>query len=250
MSGLLGVGGGTLIVPSLAYLFEWQQFPQENIMHLAIGTSLAVIFISTLRALYAHRRYLADFWSIYRHLLLPVIIGTVIGAIAAHFLHSNVLSLIFGSFVFLVSIKMFLGKALGHRLTLPGQFGMWTIGLAIGGKSGLLGVGGGALAIPFLTHCNVSIRTAVAVSIGIGITVSLVGSLTVSMVSFHVSGLPPWSTGYIYWPAWAGVSLGSLLMVPVGAALSHRLPVAILRRIFAFFLLIISVHMIASVVLY
>ena len=46
-------------------------------------------------------------------------------------------------------------------------------------------------------------------------------------------GLPAGTVGFVLLPALVPVVLASMVMAPLGARLSHRLPVATLRRIFA-----------------
>lgn len=46
------------------------------------------------------------------------------------------------------------------------------------------------------------------------------------------SGLPPLTAGYVHLPALGGVVLASVIAAPAGAATSHRLPVAVLRKLF------------------
>lgn len=243
MSGLLGIGGGVVVVPGLALLFRLQHFPADLIMHLAAGTSLAVMIGTTLRALYAHRRNKTKFWYIYRRILPAIVIGVVVGAIVAHYLNSRVIAIIFGVFIFMIGIHLLLGKKVNPHRNLPGPLGMWGAGLLIGGKSGLLGVGGGSVMVPFLLYCNVELRTAMVVSIATSLTVSIVGTIAVGITGMHASGLPPFTTGYIYWPAWIAVVLGSILFAPLGAALSYRISVNWLRRLFAVFLLLVGLHL-------
>jgi len=243
MSGLLGIGGGVVVVPGLAFLFRLQHFPTQLIMHLAAGTSLAVMIGTTLRALYAHRRHKTKFWYIYRRLMPAIVIGVIFGAILAHYLNSRVIAIIFAFFILIIGIHLLFGKKVSPHRNLPGPLGMWGAGLVIGGKSGLLGVGGGSVMVPFLLYCNVELRTAMVVSIATSLTVSIVGTIAVGMTGMHATGLPPFSTGYIYWPAWIAVVLGSILFAPLGAALSYRIPVLMLRRIFAVFLLLVSLHL-------
>lgn len=56
ISGLLGIGGGTVIVPVLYQLFVAIGVPEEIRMHLCIGTSLAIIIPTSIRAFQHHRR--------------------------------------------------------------------------------------------------------------------------------------------------------------------------------------------------
>ena|SRR3990167_3616480 len=246
MSGLLGVGGGVIIVPGLAFIFRLQQLPSEFIMHLAAGTSLATIIVSTLRALYAHRRYQAKFWYIYRKLLPGVVVGVVIGACIAHYIQARSLAILFGVFLLLVAFYILLGSRINLRSHLPGPLGMWAAGLVVGGKSGLLGIGAGSVTIPFLLYCDVPMRNAMVVSMAASLTVSILGAVTLGLMGLQVKGLPPWSTGYIYWPAWVMVSAGCVLFAPWGAVLSYRVSIPVLRRVFAVFLLLVSAHLLFS----
>jgi uncharacterized membrane protein YfcA len=51
------------------------------------------------------------------------------------------------------------------------------------------------------------------------------------------------ATGYVYWPALAGIALTSILFAPVGAALAHRLPAQKLKKAFALLLVILGIKM-------
>nr|MCU0936408.1 TSUP family transporter [Gammaproteobacteria bacterium] len=54
LAGLLGVGGGLVIVPALAWVFHEAGFPSAAVMHLAVGTSLATIVATALSSVRAH----------------------------------------------------------------------------------------------------------------------------------------------------------------------------------------------------
>ncbi len=56
IGGLLGIGGGAIIVPSLVATFSYFGFPQIYVMHLAIGTSLAAMVINAFAAARAHHK--------------------------------------------------------------------------------------------------------------------------------------------------------------------------------------------------
>lgn len=244
LSGLLGIGSGVIVVPALAMMFMHQHFNSHLIMHMAAGTSLASMMVTTSRSLRGHMRRNIKFWDIYRKFMPGVIVGTMCGAVLAHFLHSNTLGIIFGIVVLLFGMYMFFQKP--RKLTkyrLPGTVGCSGVGFVIGGKSGLLGLGGGTFSIPFLTYCGVSMRQAVTVSSAIGATVAVIGTASFMLTGMHAENLPAWSTGYVYWPAWLGIIIGSLCFVPLGVKLSHKTSTLILRRVFGVFLLIVGVHM-------
>ena len=100
VSGLLGVGGGVLLVPIFVYCFKMN-------MHLAIGTSLAIIVPTSL--LGAGRHFLGQ--AVDLKLALWVSLFSVLGALAgAHISLSfptDLLRKMFAVFLFLLSIYMF-----------------------------------------------------------------------------------------------------------------------------------------------
>lgn len=243
MSGLLGIGGGIVVVPLLALIFQDLHMPPANIMHLAAGTSLAVLTVTTLRSLFSHRIHWKGSWEIFSQLMPGIIVGTVCGAVLAYFMHSRMLSRIFGVLVLFMAFEMILQKTINPTRKLPGVWGMALAGSGIGLMSGLLGVGGGITAIPFLNYCNVPLRKAMVVTLIIGLTVSIIGTMSFIVLGWHIKVLPAGTTGYIYWPAWLPVSLGSVIFAPIGAALSFRLPVIFLKRLFAVFLMVVAFHM-------
>src|SRR5512139_3232831 len=95
LAGMLGVGGGLVIVPVLAYLFSQQGFDSAVIMQLAIGTSLATIVLTSLSSIRAHHRRGAIVWRVVAQLSPGIVIGTWLGAAVAHQLPTAVLRLIF-----------------------------------------------------------------------------------------------------------------------------------------------------------
>src|SRR3989339_321690 len=147
-SGLLGVGSGIIVVPFLAYFFAKLHFPAENIMHLAIGTSLAIIFTATLRGVFAYYQTGMKFWSLFQKFLPSLIMGSILGAILGHYLHSRSLEIIFGFFMLAMAVKLFFenDKATGRKL--PGNLGLSSFGMFTGLQSGLLGLGGAVFMVP------------------------------------------------------------------------------------------------------
>ncbi len=240
LSGLLGIGGGMIVVPTLAWLFHYSGFPSASIMHVAAATSLAVMSVAMLRALLAHRRYHIDYWSVFRYWIIPVSLSAVIGVVVAHYLHSVVLTIMLAVVMVLVSIKFFLPDHVKKKRHLPGAVMMTCSGSFIGIFSAMLGIGGSVLILPYLTYFNVEMRRAVVVSLASSLTVAVVGTCAAIIVGWHRPDLPSYTIGYVCWPAWIGVSIGSLLFIPLGTWCSHRLPVSILRKVFAIMLLLIG----------
>lgn len=243
LSGLLGAGGGLITVPGLMLIFRFQSIPPDIGMHIAVGTSLATMIPIAFRSLRSHMRRNVVFYPVYKQLAPSVVVGVMGGAILAHFVHSHVLRIIFGVLVLVMAVSLLLQREDNTKKKLPGMFGMSILGGAVGVQSGLLGVAGSAFSVPFLTQRGVNMRVAVVVSVAIAMTVSVLGTATFMMTGLHASGLPPWSTGYVYWPALIGLAIGGVFMAPIGATWSHRIPARRLKQYFAAFLFAIGVHM-------
>ncbi len=74
-AGLFGVGGGTIIVPLLFIVFTQMDYSPDVIMHLALGTSLATIVVTSISSLMAHHKNGAVIWPVFKNLALPMAIG-------------------------------------------------------------------------------------------------------------------------------------------------------------------------------
>ena len=243
MAGLLGVGGGLIIVPVLAGIFHHQQISEALIMHLAIGTSLATIVVTSISSVRAHHQRGAVLWSTVWRLTPGIVIGAWGGAAVAWALPSAALSKVFAVFVLTISAQMAFGAKPAPQRELPGTAGMTIAGGVIGIVSGIVGIGGGSLTVPFLTWCNIAMRQAVATSAACGVPITLAGALGFIVTGFNEPDLPSWSLGYIYGPALIGVAVASMLTAPLGVKLAHTLPTGMLKKVFAVFLAVVGVKM-------
>jgi len=246
LAGLLGVGGGLIIVPVLAWLFVAQQLPSEIIMHLALGTSLASIVLTSVSSSYAHHRHAAVLWPVVVSLSPGIIIGALLGSFIADGLPSDLLRTIFALFEIAVAMQMGFSLIPQAGRNLPGSWGRSAAGGVIGVVSSIVGIGGGTLTVPFLVFCRVSIHKAVATSAACGLPIALAGSLGYVMMGWQNQSLPENSVGFVYLPALVTILLTSMLFAPLGARLAHRLPVATLKKIFAGLLFILGVIMLAT----
>lgn len=246
VAGLLGVGGGLIIVPVLAMLFVAQGMAPDLIMHVALGTSLATIVVTSLSSMRAHHRHGAVDWQTLYRIVPGILGGGWLGALVADHLDTSFLRIFFGVFECLVALQMWSGlKASAHR-GLPGFAGMTVAGLLIGAISAIVGIGGGTMSVPFLVWCGVKIQRAVGTSAAIGLPIAVAGAGGYMVAGFSSSGLPAYSTGYIYWPAFAGIVAASVLLAPLGARLAHSLPTAVLKKVFALLLAVLGIRMLLA----
>lgn len=233
VAGVLGVGGGMIIVPALIYIFHYLKLmPFSMEMHFAAGTSLAIMICTALSSVSAHYRKKGILWSAYRRVNLGIIVGTVFGALLASSLPTYWLKVILGLFLLLIAIEMTFNPNLPQRKNFPAQWINRLVGMLIGFKSGLLGIGGGALIIPYLSYCGVKRRQTAGVSALCTLTVSLIGTVAYIVTGIYAGGSLSGSTGYVYWPAVFWISIPSVLFAPVGAHLTYVLPVGLLKGAF------------------
>ncbi|MEN8206725.1 MAG: sulfite exporter TauE/SafE family protein [Pseudomonadota bacterium] len=243
MAGLLGVGGGLVIVPALAILFVHQGFATDTVMHYAVGTSLATIIPTSISSLLAHQRRSSVHWPVVRAMVPGILPGALASAWLAKQFSSAGLALVFGVFVMLVAVQLLIGLKPSPHRQLPGVTGLSVTGSVIGLVSGLLGIGGGSLTVPFLLWNRVDIRLAVGTAATLGLPIAIAGTLGFIFSGLDVPAQPGYNSGFIYWPAVAAVVLASVPAAPLGARLAHYLPRVTLQRVFALLLAIIGVKM-------
>ncbi|HAD08848.1 MAG TPA: hypothetical protein DCF62_05155 [Porticoccaceae bacterium] len=124
------------------------------------------------------------------------------------------------------------GNPKPHR-DLPGSLGVTSSAAGIGFVSGIFGIGGGSLSVPYLAYCNVGIAKAIGTSAALGFPIAVLGALTYAARGWGASDLPAGALGYVFLPAFLGITLTSIPAARLGALLAHRLPAILLKRLFA-----------------
>lgn len=253
LSGLLGIGGGLVAVPALSWILTLQGVNEELIMHIAVATSLSTIIFTSLASIRVFNRQGEVIWQLVKKLLPGVVIGTMLGIIISQFLSTHDLRIIFGLFVLIISFRLLFEKPKSlppvsntEPQTNPRPKHRWDphgIALTTGLSSGLLGVGGSIIIIPYLLHQGFNIRQASGTSITCSLPIALVGVIFFIATSWNLNDLPPYSTGYINWGATLGLSIPSIFSVSLGGWIGKRVPQTTLRKIFAIFLIFVSLDM-------
>ena len=240
LAGLFGVGGGAVIVPVLYQIFGMLGVPESHLMHLCVGSSLAIIIptsISSFRTHLSKGKVMMDVLKIWA---LPVLAGVVLGATIAAYAPSQVLKGVFAAVALTNAIKLLFGQD-SWRLaeTLPGRAGLGGFGFVIGLASALMGIGGGVIANMYLTLHGVSMHAAVATSAGLGVLISIPGAIGYMLAGWpQLEQLPSLSIGYVSLLAFLIVAPVSTYLAPFGARLAHRTPKRRLEIAFGMFLLL------------
>ena len=245
LAGLLGIGGGLVVVPLLMLIFSVQAVMSPDVaMHVAVATSLSCILFTAVSSARAHARRGSVSWHYVRGLAPGIVAGTLLGSFGARCISGFGLRAFFVVFLLCIATQMLLDlypKASGRTPKAPALAGA---GLLIGGVSSLVGLGGGSLTVPFLRWSGVDLHKAVGTSSAVGWFIAVAGTLGFVASGWGDPLLPDWSLGYVSVPATLGIACTSVFFAPVGARLSHALPVSSLRKVFAVFLYITAANMI------
>ncbi|MEM9088698.1 MAG: sulfite exporter TauE/SafE family protein [Cyanobacteria bacterium P01_F01_bin.53] len=241
LAGMLGIGGGMIIVPGLFYLFSLIHLPEQALMHMAAGTAMGIMLFTASSSTWSHHARGDVQWSIFKKVVPGIAIGVTTGTFLSSHLDTHWLEIIFGVFLLAVASKILLAWTPSFEDSDQGPSGPVTsaVGGLIGLKSGILGIGGGALSVPFLLYCGLPMKHASGTSASFTLPIAITGTLAFALLS-PTDPQIHWSTGYIYWPALALVAPFTVLGAPLGTLLSHRVPAEALRRIFAVLLMVIG----------
>jgi uncharacterized membrane protein YfcA len=249
LAGLFGIGGGAILVPIFFHLFGLLGVPDVVRMHLALGTSLAIIVPTSIRSFMAHRQRGAVDIDLLKGWIVAVPLGTIVATVVAAWASSTELRLIFAIIALGLALRMIFARdswRLGSDL--PKNPVKFLVGGGIGVLSGLMGIGGGVMNNTFMTLYGRTIHQAVATSSGVGVLISIPGLIGYVWGGWGKAGLPPLSTGYINWLAVALLIPVTLFTAPYGARLAHALSKKHLELAFALFLVAVSMQFFASVV--
>ncbi|MEM9805931.1 MAG: sulfite exporter TauE/SafE family protein [Cyanobacteria bacterium P01_D01_bin.56] len=243
MAGMLGIGGGMIIVPGLFYLFSLMDLPSYTLMHLAAGSAMCIMIFTSASSTFSHHMRGDVQWDIFGRVIAAIGCGVVLGNLLSNRLDTHWLEIIFGAFLLFVSVKILLDwKPAFEETTMPPLWVTALVGTLIGFKSGILGIGGGAISVPFLLYCGLPMSKASGTSASFTLPIAIVGTLSFLLFSQGYTDID-WATGYIYWPAVALVAPFTMIGAPIGAQLSHIISPQQLRRIFGWLLVVIGLRM-------
>ncbi|MBU2925984.1 sulfite exporter TauE/SafE family protein [Colwellia sp. 1_MG-2023] len=248
LAGLLGIGGGLVIVPILSvFLLHFEIIPPEQVVIVAVATSLASILFTSTSSAIAHHKNGNVPWHLAPWIMTGVALGALISGFMAALLPEKIVRIVFAVSVVLIAIKMFYSSTKSGSPTerkMPNK-GLLTFFTTItGALSAMIGIGGGALLVPLLTFFSIDMKKAIGCASACGIVIALFGSIGyISSGSVHFA-LADGFAGFVYLPALLGIVCTSWFTAPLGAKSTHYLPVSTIKKIFAGLLLVMAANMI------
>lgn len=247
LSGLLGVGGGIILVPGLYTIFTLGGYTPPDLMHLCVGTSLAIIIPTGLTSARGHwRRGAVDRQALGK--IAPyLVLGVMAGSYAITRISGESLTVFFAGMLCVIAALMQVDPE-KHRLrdALPRQPEPAIVAGIVGIISTLMGIGGASLNVPYMAANGMSIHRAVGTASAMGPVIALPAVAGFIWAGWGAEGLPPYSLGYINLAAFAVIIPVSMLCAPLGVRLAHRFSKKTLRRCFSFFMVLVAVKMMLS----
>ena len=232
--GLLGLGGGVIMVPVQYIIYTAMGIPTDIAMKLAFGTSLLVILPTAISGAWRHSKKGAVWWKAAFIMGSCGVIAAFGGATLATHLPGATLKIVFGAAVLASGIRMLTTRPPRIELEPKDNPWLWVAwAIPIGLITGILGIGGGMLAVPILVLAlKFKMHNAVATSLAVMVFSSIGGVIGYIINGLSVPNLPAYSIGYVNLPAWFLLAITSVGAAQIGAITAHKLPAKQLRYIF------------------
>lgn len=246
LSGLLGVGGGFIMVPIQFWLLTSMGLDPTIAIRISLGTSLAVILPTALSSAYGHHKKEVVLFKPMIFLAVTGIMGGIIGGTIASNIPGDIMTLIFGAAVLIVAFIMIITNKQKNKGEPRNNIIYYILGgLFIGIMSGLLGVGGGFIMVPFMViFMRYSMHEAIGTSTAVIVFTAIGGIVSYVFNGLGVSGLPPYSLGYVNMLQFVLLAAASIPMAQLGVKAAHSLPSKQLNYVFVVMLVIIGLKMI------
>jgi uncharacterized membrane protein YfcA len=249
VSGLFGGGGGIVRVPLFVYLLPLFGVPHPVLMHVAVGTSIALVLPS---ALASTRKQLAlgnlDL-AYFRTWAVGILIGVSIGIVLLPFISTEILQAIFAAFMLAIGVyEGFLKDRLKVEGAAPQGMVKLAVAAAIGIVAAMTGTGGGAVTTPVLQAFSVRLQSAIATASATGLVTGTVATIGAIVNGWHVRDLPAYSLGYVDLAVFAAMMPTILLAAPLGVRAGHRLSERWLHHIYTALLFVIAFDLVRKLV--
>lgn len=245
-AGLLGIGGGLIVVPGLLLLLRYHGYPADVVPLMAAGTSLSLMVFTATASALSHLRQGTVCLAVLRKLLPWVVASELLGIFLAIIINGHILETLFGLLVMVLAVDLLrrsvrpaspASPAIDHPMALH-----MMVGSAIGLKSGLFGVGGGALAIPYFNWLGLPPREVVGTTALLTWPVAIVGAVTYGLSPLPMDHALTGVVGSVYWLGALVMIPSTILMAPLGAMVCRIFPQDRLRQVFGLFLLVAGVR--------
>ena len=241
VAGLFGIGGGLITVPFLYYVFGSLGIDQAYLMHLAVGTSFAIIIPTSTASVLTHHKFKAVDFNIVKNYGVFVVLGVIVGTIFAASLKTKSLVLFFSIIILFLGIYLLLLKEKEKGLIIEMKLTLKIIlGFIVGFISAPMGIGGAVMNVPILKFFGYSINKAIGSAAAIGFLIALFGAVGFLISGSYLKTNLPLSIGFLNIPAFLIFIPITTFMARIGARTVHRIDKNKISKFFGIFLLLIA----------
>ena len=241
VAGLFGIGGGLITVPFLYYIFGSLGIDQQYLMHLAVGTSFAIIIPTSIVSVLTHHRFKAVDFEIVKSYGIYVVLGVVLGTVFAASLKTKSLVLFFTIVIFLLAFYLLLLKEKEKSVIVKIRLHLKIIfGIIVGFISAPMGIGGAVMNVPILKFFGYPINKAIGSAAAIGFIIALFGAGGFLISGSYLEADLPLSIGFLNIPAFLVFFPITAFMARLGAKASHKVDKMKMTKYFGLFLIVIG----------
>jgi uncharacterized membrane protein YfcA len=241
VAGLFGIGGGLITVPFLFYIFSSLGLNPSYIMHLAVGTSFAIIIPTSIVSVFTHHKFKAVDFKIVKSYGTFVVFGVIVGTIYAATLKTKSLVLFFSLVILFLGFYLLFLKEKEKNIKKEMKIISKIIfGFLSGFISAPMGIGGAIMNVPILKFFGYSINRAIGSAAAIGFLIALFGAMGFLISGSYLKTSIPLSVGFINIPAFLIFVPITTFMARIGAKTVHKIDKNKISKYFGIFLLIIA----------
>ena len=243
-AGLFGIGGGLISVPVLFYIFGALGLSNDYLMHLAVGTSFAIIVPTSISSVLAHHKFKAVDFNIVKTYGLYAILGAILGTIFASTLKTEQLILFFVIVTFFLGVYLIFlkEKKIESNLNFKIYYKIF-FGFVSGFISAPMGIGGAIMNVPVLKFFGSSINRAIGSAAAVGFLIATTASIGFLITGNYKEINAPLSIGFINIPAFLIFVPITIFMAKLGAKTVHNIDKKLITKLFGFFNLLVSIRL-------
>ncbi len=243
-AGLFGIGGGLISVPVLYYIFGALGLSNDYLMHLAVGTSFAIIVPTSISSVLAHHKFKAVDFNIVKTYGLYAILGAILGTIFTSTLKTEQLILFFVIVTFFLGIYLIFlkEKKIESNLNFKTHYKIF-FGFISGFVSAPMGIGGAIMNVPVLKFFGFSINRAIGSAAAVGFLIATTASIGFLITGNYKEINAPLSVGFINIPAFLIFVPITIFMAKLGARTVHNIDKKLITKLFGLFNLLVSTRL-------
>ena len=243
-AGLFGIGGGLISVPVLYYIFGALGLSNDYLMHLAVGTSFAIIVPTSISSVLAHHKFKAVDFNIVKTYGLYAILGAILGTIFTSTLKTEQLILFFVIVTFFLGVYLIFlkEKKIESNLNFKTYYKIF-FGFVSGFISAPMGIGGAIMNVPVLKFFGFSINRAIGSAAAVGFLIATTASIGFVITGNYKEINLPLSIGFINIPTFLIFVPITIFMAKLGARTIHNIDKKLITKLFGLFNLLVSTRL-------